>query len=150
MNTSSRQRRAEGLLASGTVDATNLAGIPLFADLTLDRREELAGVCCEIDVEEGTTLLREGDFGYSMFSVTAGTADVIKDGLVLRTLGPGDSFGEIAVLSGGRRTATVVATTPMRLVTILNRDVWRLERRAPEVGAALRASIAAYTAPAGN
>jgi len=104
-------------------------------------------MCSELEVEPGTTLLREGDFGYSMFSITTGTADVVRDGVVLRTLGPGDSFGEIAVLSGGRRTATVVATTPMRLVTIFNRDVWRLERDAPDVGTALRATIAAYVAP---
>ena len=147
MSTTSRRGRDDGPLASRAVDATTLAGIPLFAGLTLDEREQLAGVCCEIEVEAGTTLLREGDFGYSMFSVIAGTADVVKDGLVLRTLGPGESFGEIAVLSGGRRTATVVATTPMHLVTLLNRDVWRLERRAPKVGAALRASIAAHMAP---
>jgi CRP-like cAMP-binding protein len=130
------------------VDATALGTIPLFAALTLDQREQLAGVCSELEVEPGTTLLREGDFGYSMFSITTGTADVVRDGVVLRTLGPGDSFGEIAVLSGGRRTATVVATTPMRLVTIFNRDVWRLERDAPDVGTALRATIAAYVAPA--
>jgi CRP/FNR family cyclic AMP-dependent transcriptional regulator len=83
-----------------------------------------------------------------MFSITAGTADVLQDDVVIRTLGPGDSFGEIAVLSGGRRTATVVATTPMRLVTIFNRDVWRLERDAPDVGAALRTTIAGYVGPA--
>ena len=130
------------------MDATTLGTIPLFADLTLDQREQLAGMCSELEVEPGTTLLREGDFGYSMFSITTGTADVVRDGVVLRTLGPGDSFGEIAVLSGGRRTATVVATTPMRLVTIFNRDVWRLERDAPDVGTALRATIAAYVAPA--
>jgi len=130
------------------VDAATLGTIPLFADLTLDQREQLAGMCSELEVEPGTTLLREGDFGYSMFSITTGTADVVRDGVVLRTLGPGDSFGEIAVLSGGRRTATVVATTPMRLVTIFNRDVWRLERDAPDVGTALRATIAAYVAPA--
>ncbi len=77
-----------------------------------------------------------------MFVVSEGTADVIKDGEVIRTLGPGDVFGEIAVLSGGRRTATVVATTSMRLITVMNRDVWRLERDLPEVGASLRATIA--------
>lgn len=132
------------LLASPEVDATSLASIALFADLTLDQRERLAGVCSEIEVDEGTTLLRAGDFGYSMFSITSGTADVVRDDVVLRTLGPGDSFGEIAVLSGGRRTATVVATTPMRLVTIFNRDVWKLERDAPDIRVALRTTVAAY------
>ena len=49
---------------------------------------------------------------------------------------PGDVFGEIAVLSGGRRTASVVATRPMQLVTVLNRDMWRLEQDVPDVAAA--------------
>jgi CRP/FNR family cyclic AMP-dependent transcriptional regulator len=84
----------------------------------------------------------EGDFGYAMFIVKEGTAEVLQNETVLRTLGPGDVFGEIAVLSGGRRTATVIARTPMRLITGLNRDVWRPERESPQVGAALRATIA--------
>jgi SulP family sulfate permease len=64
----------------------------------------------------------------------------VHEGAVVRTLGPGDVLGEIAVLSGGRRTATVVATSPMSLVTVLNRDMWRLERDHPDVAAALRAT----------
>ncbi len=62
----------------------------------------------------GATLLTEGDFGFAMFAITAGTAEVLQNGVVMRSLGPGDVFGEIAVLSGGRRTATVVASTPMQ------------------------------------
>ncbi len=119
------------------MDAAHLAKIPFFAALTLDQRDVVAGACSELEVEEGATLLKEGDFGYAMFAITAGTADVLQDGIVIRALGPGDVFGEIAVLSGGRRTATVVARTPMRLVTVLNRDVWRLEQEAPAVGVAL-------------
>ncbi len=57
-----------------------------------------------------------------MFAVVEGTADVLKDGKRIRMLDTGDVFGEIAVLYGGHRTATVVATTPMRLVMIFNRD----------------------------
>jgi CRP-like cAMP-binding protein len=126
------------------MDQARLAEIPLFAELTLDQRDRVAGVCNELEIEEGATLLREGDFGYAMFAITAGTADVLQDGVVIRTLGPGDVFGEIAVLAGGRRTATVIATSPMRLVTVFNRDVWQLEQDAPEVGGALRARMAGH------
>jgi CRP-like cAMP-binding protein len=129
------------------VDWTRLATIPIFAELTLDQRHHVAGVCQELEIEAGATLLREGDFGYAVFAITAGSAEVLKDGVVLRTLGPGDVFGEIAVLSGGRRTATVVAKTPMQLITVLNRDLWRLERDLPEVGAALRTRIAEHLEP---
>lgn len=123
------------------MDETGLDGIPLFAGLTLDQRASVASVCEQLDVEEGATLVKEGDFGFAAFAITSGTADVVHDGAVVRRLGPGDVFGEIAVLSGGRRTATVVATSPMSLVTVLNRDMWRLEREHPDVAAALRATI---------
>jgi CRP-like cAMP-binding protein len=129
------------------MDPERLASIPLFRELTLAQRERIAGVCEEIDVAAGDTLLQEGDFGYTMFAITSGSAEVVQNGEVIRTLGPGNVFGEIAVLSSGRRTATVVASTPMQLVTVLNRDVWRLEREAPEVGVALRAQIAEQLKP---
>ena len=124
------------------MDAARLDAIPLFAGLTLDQRASVARACDELAVEAGSTLVQEGDFGYGMFAITSGTADVVIDGAVVRTLGPGDMFGEIAVLSGGRRTATVIAATDMTLITVLNRDMWRLERESPEIATALRATIA--------
>jgi len=87
------------------MDATQLDAIPLFEGLTLDQRAAVAGSCEQLVVEAGSTLVQEGDFGYGMFAITSGTAEVIIDGAVVRTLGRGDMFGEIAVLSGGRRTA---------------------------------------------
>jgi CRP-like cAMP-binding protein len=123
------------------VDAAKIDAIPLFAGMTLDQRASIAQVCEELEVGDGATLVEEGDFGFAAFVITSGTADVVSDGAVVRTIGPGDVFGEIAVLSGGRRTATVVATSPMRLVMVLNRDLWRLERDHPDVAAALRATI---------
>lgn len=123
------------------MDPARLAQIPLFSELRPDHLERVAEACSEVDVEEGTTLLREGDFGYSLFAITSGTADVLQDGTVLRKLAPGDVFGEIAALSGGRRTATVVATSRLGLVTVFNRDLWKLEHNAPEVIAALQKTI---------
>jgi CRP-like cAMP-binding protein len=124
------------------VDAARLDAIPLFEGLTLDQRASVAGACDELSVEAGSTLVQEGDFGFGMFAITSGTAGVVIEGAVVRTLGPGDMFGEIAVLSGGRRTATVIAGTDMTLITVLNRDMWRLERESPEIANALRATIA--------
>ena len=127
----------------GAVNAAELQSIPLFESLTADQRLSLAGACEELEVDAGTVLVREGDFGHSVFAIRSGTADVLHDDVVVNTLGPGDYFGEIAVLSGGRRSATVVATSPLSLVTIFNREIWRLEREAPDVAASLRDAVAA-------
>ena len=124
------------------MDAASLDSIPLFAGLTLDQRVTVAEACAELTFEAGTTLVREGDFGHGAFAILSGTADVVHDDGVLRSLGPGDMFGEIAVLSGGRRTASVVATTDMTLISVLNRDLWRIERDCPEIADALRVTIA--------
>lgn len=125
------------------MDSARIAQISLFADLDDEERQHLAQVAGELDVDAGTTIAHEGDFGYAMFAIESGTADVQHEGAVVRRLGPGDVFGEIAVLTSGRRTADVVATSDMRLVTIFNRDLWRLEQNAPELVAALRTTIAA-------
>ena len=132
------------------MNAAELVSIPLFAELTLDQRESVARLCEEIDIAAGDTLLREGDFGYAMFAITSGKAEVVQSGEVIRTLGPGDVFGEIAVLASGRRTASVVAITPMKLITVLNRDVWRLERDIPEVGTMLRSNVANHAGAAAS
>jgi len=123
------------------MDAAPLDTIPLFAGLTIDQRESVASACDQLEVEEGTVLVREGDFGHAVFAIQSGTADVVHEGAVINTLGPGDFFGEIAVMSGGRRSAPVVATTRLTLVTIFNREIWRLEREAPEVTSILRETI---------
>ena len=124
------------------MNGADLTSISLFAGLGDQDRIRLAEVCSDVQVEAGTPLVEEGDFGYAMFAIVSGTAEVTREGEVVRELGPGDVFGEIAVLSGGRRTATVTATTAMELIAIMNRDVWRLERDDPEVGASLRRTIA--------
>lgn len=124
------------------MDPARLVAIPLFADLDDEQRQHIAAIAGELEVDDGTTIAHEGDFGYAMFAIESGTADVHEDAVV-RRLVPGDVFGEIAVLASGRRTADVVATSDMRLITVFNRDLWQLEEDVPELVAALRAMIAA-------
>jgi CRP-like cAMP-binding protein len=124
------------------VEASRLAAIPTFAGLSKSDLDAIAAAASEGEVPEGQAFVTEGEFGFAMFAIESGTADVSVGGTSVRTLGPGDVFGEIAVLSSGRRTATVVATTTLRLLALLNRDVWALERRAPDVAERLRALIA--------
>ena len=68
---------------------------------------------------------------------------MLADGVAIATVGPGDVIGEIAVLASGRRTASVVATSPMQLITLFKRDVWALEQRAPDAARRLRELIGA-------
>ena len=124
------------------MDAAGISAITVFADLDEEQRHCIAGACRELEVDAGTTLAEEGEFGYAMFAVTSGVADVFKDGAHLRTLGPGDVFGEIAVFFGGIRTATVVAKTPMSLVMLFNGALARLDREVPQVADRLRATVA--------
>jgi CRP-like cAMP-binding protein len=124
------------------VDVSRLAAIPLFAGLDDPDLAAIAAAASEVDAPEGRQLATEGDFGYAMYAIESGTAEVTADGVAIRTLGPGDVFGEIAIIASGRRTASVTATSAMRLIALLNRDVWALERRAPDAAARLRALIA--------
>lgn len=121
------------------MDSARLAAIPLFADLPENEIAVIAGAASELEVEAGRALTTEGDFGHTLFAIESGTADVVADGVTVRTAGPGDVVGEVAVLRSGRRVASIVATAPMRVIALLNRDVWRLERQAPEAARRLRA-----------
>jgi len=120
------------------VDASRLAAIPLFADLDEDDLAAISGSAIEVQADEGETLATQGDLGHALFAIESGTVEVTANGERLATLGPGDVFGEMAVVAAGIRMATVVATSPVRLIAMLKRDVWALEQRSPETAARLR------------
>jgi CRP-like cAMP-binding protein len=131
------------------VEAARLKAIPLFASLADGEREAVAQLAGELEVPEGQMVTAEGEFGHCLFAIEEGTADVLREGEKLRSLGPGDVVGEIAVLAAGRRSATVVATSPMRLLTFFKRDVWSLERSAPEAARRLSELLRTRETPAG-
>lgn len=124
------------------MDAARLAAIPFFAELSDQDRAAVAEVAFEVEAAAGETLATEGDFGYALYAIESGSADVTVDGVHLRALGPGDVFGEIAVLAAGRRTATVTAIEPMQLIALFKRDVWALEKRDPGAAERLRTLVA--------
>jgi CPA1 family monovalent cation:H+ antiporter len=124
------------------VDLGELRSVPLFGSLASDDLATLAERADLVEAEAGVDLTREGDFGHCVFAIVDGTAAVTVDGAPVRELGPGDLFGEIAVLASGRRTATVTSRSPMRLVSLFKRDLWQLADERPEFDAALRAVTA--------
>jgi CRP-like cAMP-binding protein len=124
------------------MEPARLAQIPLFASLSPEERGEVAECLREVTVDAGTTLVTQGEHAYEVFAIEAGDAEVRMDHKVVRTLGAGDAFGEIGLLTTGTRTASVVATSPMRLVAMFARDFKRLEGRAPGLAKSLRKTMA--------
>jgi CRP/FNR family transcriptional regulator, cyclic AMP receptor protein len=93
-----------------------LGQVPLFAGCSQRELQAIARVVKEIDHPAGTVIAREGDPGVGLFILLKGTADVTIGGKKMTTLEPGAFFGEIALLDGGPRTATVTAATDVELL----------------------------------
>jgi CRP-like cAMP-binding protein len=121
----------------------------LFSSLRDDELRLVAQQADEVDVREGKQLITEGKFAYEFFAIKNGTADVSIDGNVVRTLGQGDFFGELGLLVSERRTATVVATSPMDLIVLTAAQFHAIERQMPSVGAQIRAAIEERNQPVG-
>jgi CRP-like cAMP-binding protein len=132
------------------VNAERLAAVPLFAGLPDNELRAVAAVAGELEIAAGDVLTRQREFGHCLYAIEEGTADVMCDGEKLRTVSAGDIIGEIAVLAAGRRSATVVATSPMRLISFFKRDVWALEQEAPEASRLLRGLLETREIPAGR
>jgi CRP-like cAMP-binding protein len=92
--------------------------VPLFSGLSKRDLQLIVSAADEFDEPAGTTVVRQGEQRRELFVLTAGSATAIHDGREVGTLGPGDFFGEIALLSGGARTATVRADTDVSLVML--------------------------------
>jgi CRP/FNR family transcriptional regulator, cyclic AMP receptor protein len=114
-----------------------LAGVPLFAGLDRDELVALASLGTDVDVAEGQELTRQGEIGHEAFLVLEGTARCIRDGEEVATFGPGDYFGEMALLAHGPRTATVVAATPMVVRAFHQTEFNELLERLPRVAVPL-------------
>ena len=121
--------------------------VPLFARCSRAELKEIALLADEIDLHEGKEMTREGAPGREFFVLLDGTADVKKNRRRVNTLGPGDFFGEIALVSREPRTATVIATSPVRALVITDRSFRRLLDDAPQVQTKVMEAMAERLAP---
>ena len=110
-----------------------LQRIPIFSGFDRRRMERLGMLADEVHVSAGKVLMRQGDIGSDMMVVVRGSVAVERDGNRLNTLGSGDFFGEIALVDGGPRTATVTTEEPTTLLVITHRDFHSMMDEFPEV-----------------
>jgi CRP/FNR family cyclic AMP-dependent transcriptional regulator len=121
--------------------------VPLFSRLSKTELRDLAMLADEIDLRDGKEMTRQGAAGREFFVLLEGTADVRKNGRKINTLGPGDFFGEIALVSREPRTATVTATSPVRTLVITDRSFRRLLDESPQVKTKVMEAMAQRLAP---
>lgn len=123
------------------MDPSELKNIPLFAEVPDDKLLSVATFASLESAVEGKVIIREGGSANAFYAIEEGTVKVERDGEHLAELGPGDVFGEQALLEKQERSATVTATSPVRLIKIEHWEIPRMKRAMPEVVEELRRKI---------
>ncbi len=125
------------------MDTSRLKTLPLFESVPDEDLEKISPFVSEVSVSEGKPLVTEGDYAYEFMAIEEGTAVVTRGQEKLAELGPGDFFGEMGLLGDDRRNATVMATSPMRLLTLDQWDMRRLEKAVPTAAEKIRSAARA-------
>jgi CRP/FNR family transcriptional regulator, cyclic AMP receptor protein len=115
---------------------------PLFAHCSRKELGQVALLADELDMRDGKDLTTEGEPGREFFVLIEGTADVRRKGRKVNTMNAGDFFGEIALVSDRPRTATVTATSPVRLLVVTDRAFRELMRKVPSIQTKVLATLA--------
>ena len=114
-----------------------IKSIPLFAHCTKKELDALTSQFDEVQVPSGKALTTQGEPGREFVVLVDGTAEVTQNGSRVNLLGAGDFLGEIALLSGGPRTATVTATSEVDLLVLTSRGFARVTKEIPSVQASV-------------
>ena len=123
------------------MDARELQRVPLFAGLSHRERDLVARRADTIDLPAGRHLMSEGQLPHEFFVILDGEVEVTHDGEHLATLGPGDFFGEIALVQHGRRTATVVCSAPSTLAVMSPQGFDAIRRELPRIAERIESAI---------
>ncbi|MDP9298327.1 MAG: cyclic nucleotide-binding domain-containing protein [Actinomycetota bacterium] len=119
-----------------------LGSVPIFAGLSKRQLRQVAAVSELADYMAGHSIVREGEIGDSFFIVLRGQAKVTVKGRTIHRAMPGDHFGEISLLDGGPRTATVTSETPMTLLSISRKSFLRAIEKDPQISFAMMGTMA--------
>ena len=129
------------IISPPEMDESHLQGIPLFDQLSNRERREVARLADEIDLAEGTALVRQGEFSYEFFVIKDGTASVERDGEHVAELGPGDFLGEMGIVGNTVRNATVVTTSPARVIVMSEQALRSMRASNPTIADRITAAV---------
>jgi CRP/FNR family cyclic AMP-dependent transcriptional regulator len=115
------------------LDTTQLKRIPFFSEASDDELKQVAAFAEAKEIGEGTEVISEGGFSRELLAIEEGTAEVTRGGEKIADLGPGDIFGEAGMLDDDVRSATVTATSRLKLISMGHFEVKRLKKNAPGV-----------------
>lgn len=118
-----------------------LATIPLFTGLRRRELDKIARLCTEIRIPAGRVLCREGEIGHEFFVLEQGAAEVTVGGTPVATVGPGDFFGELALLDAGPRNATVTAKDEVSVLVLSQQEFQALLEEEPIVAVRMLPAI---------
>jgi CRP-like cAMP-binding protein len=131
-----------GFLRSRSTKVDLLRKVPLFKGLSQRQLEQVARLVDEYEAPVGKRLATTGEIGRELFIIVSGQARVsLPRGRTVR-LGPGEFFGEMSLVDGGPRSASVEAVTPMRLLVVGRREFWALLGEAPTLNARIMCTLA--------
>jgi CRP-like cAMP-binding protein len=108
------------------MDQTRLKAIPIFADLSDEEAHRLSAFATEQSIAEGQILMKQGDYSVELIAIEEGSADVIRDGQRIASLGKGDLIGEMGLFERRPRNADVIATSPMRVIKLTHWEIRRM------------------------
>ena len=123
------------------IQSDRLRAIPLFEDLSDEDIDTLASWFTVEEVSDSRRLTPEGSSGYTFYVIESGTADVVRSDERIALLGPGDFFGEMALMGDGHRVADVIATSPMVVFAMFGTSFREMEAAFPEVASKVRATL---------
>ena len=123
------------------MDPARLEGLTVFSGLSRRQRKTIAQHADEIDIPTGATMVEQDRLANELYIIRTGAADVFDGDEMINQLGPGDIVGEIGVLETHKRTATVIATSPISAVVMYGPELTALKDSVPALFAELEELI---------